>query len=449
MGIKPTDIFIVGLGKGGTKLLKVFPYFRELNIVGVSDINENAPGVKLAKKLKIPVFKSLDEVNKRITPDVALNVTGEDKVENLLREKFPDSEVLSGDTSKLIFSLTEDSLINYKLYEALYSASVALLSKEKQHEILSTIISEATKVLDAPAGSIALYDVANQTFYLATSVGLSKNVLSIQKWKPREDGLTNRILKSSEQPFVVEDFKKTDINLTKAIKKEGIRSLVAVKLQVEDELLGILYIDDFKPRKFSEHDKKSIRLLSQIAGLALDKFRLIEQTRMLAITDGLTSLYNHRHFHERLRQEVSRSRRANSSLSLIIFDVDFFKKYNDANGHLIGDEALRKIAKIIKENIRTSDVSARYGGEELAVILPEASKEFARKVAERIKKKVENTYFEGENLLPERVLTISAGISTFPEDAEQKDTLIKKADDALYIAKQTGRNKVVCRGDPG
>jgi diguanylate cyclase (GGDEF)-like protein len=246
---------------------------------------------------------------------------------------------------------------------------------------------------------------------------------------------------------VVEDIEKSDLDINPVLKKEGIRFVAAVKLVGNETLLGILYIDDFKPRNFSEFDRKTLEMFANIAGLALEKFRLIEQTRQLALTDGLTGLYNHRYLHERLGQEISRARRTGKSMSVLLIDVDNFKKYNDANGHLAGDDALKKIASIIRDNIRHGDVASRYGGEEFVVLLYDAKKEDAMKVAERIRSMVEGEYFLGEENLPSRKLTVSIGIAAFPEDSETKDMLLKKADDAMYEAKLRGKNRIVCAGE--
>lgn len=442
-------VFIAGLGRGGKELLSVLKGLPDIEVVGAVEISNDAPGIEVAREADIPIYRSLAEVPKDTEPEIVLNVTGDESFSQKLRDRFPHSEVVSGSASKLIFELVNVYRKYYEIYEGLYRASISLLSKEKQHEVLTTILNEALQALSAPAGSIALYEPTTRQFYLAASTGLSKRLLSMPRWKSRKGGLTDTIIRSEEQPIVISDITESGIDINPLLIEEGVRFVAATRLMAGGNILGILYIDDFVKRELSESERTTLKLFSHLAGLALEKFRLIEQSREMAITDGLTHLYNHRYFHERLGSEISRAKRAGRILSIVIFDADHFKKYNDANGHLLGDEALKRIATIIRENIRHGDVAARYGGEEFVVLLPVASKDDARKVAERIRKKMEETYFEGEETLPSRKLTLSAGVATYPEDAEEKDELIKAADDALYIAKQRGRNLVVCAGDPG
>lgn len=440
------NIFIVGLGRGASFVLDVLKDLENINILGALERNKNAFSVEKARLLGIPVYFSLDEIPE-INPEMVLNLTGDDSLNDVLKERFKNSEIFSGKGSKIIFELLSVIKKDSDLYHSLYQATVLLLSKEKVNEVLNSIINEALKVLKFPAASIALYDPRYRGFSLVVSAGLSKNILALQKWKPRKGGLTSAILDSKVQPFVIEDIEKAEFEINPLLKKEGIRFVAATKLTSQDNLLGILYVDDFVPRKMTEYERKTLNLFAQIAGLALEKFKLIEENREMAITDGLTGLNNHRYFHERLSQEFGKAKRAGRPLSVLLVDVDYFKKYNDANGHLAGDEALKRIATLIRENIRIGDVAARYGGEEFAIILSEVDKETAKLVAERLRKAVETEVFAGEESLPQKKLTVSVGVSTFPEDASTKDELIKKADDALYLAKLRGRNCIVCAGE--
>ncbi len=162
----------------------------------------------------------------------------------------------------------------------------------------------------------------------------------------------------------------------------------------------------------------------------------LENIRLSSITDGLTGLYNQTYFKSLLSQNLPLRRRAGDSVcSLILLDLDHFKQYNDRCGHLAGDEALRVVAQILREQIREQDVAARYGGEEFAVYLPNASKSVANTVAERIRRTVEAAMFPGQQLLDRKSLTISGGIAAFPQEAGDANSLIKLADKELYRAK--------------
>jgi len=166
----------------------------------------------------------------------------------------------------------------------------------------------------------------------------------------------------------------------------------------------------------------------------------------LATTDGLTGLFNHRHFKSLLEQEVIRSRRMDFSMSLVMFDVDKFKNYNDVHGHPAGDVVLRDVAELLRSRLRGTDVPCRYGGEEFAVILLDTSKQMAMAVAEEIRSRIEATPFEGQETQPGGILTISAGVASFPGDAEDHLALLRAADEALYAAKHAGRNQIMDAG---
>ncbi len=162
----------------------------------------------------------------------------------------------------------------------------------------------------------------------------------------------------------------------------------------------------------------------------------------LANIDGLTGVYNHRFFHESLKEKIVSCKKNQNPISLILLDIDYFKHYNDLYGHQKGDAVLRKIGLILKNNVRIKDIPARYGGEEFTVILPNASEKEAIFIAEEIRLAVERHKFEGEENQPKGKITVSIGISTFPDKAKNDVELIKSADDALYRAKFFNKNRV-------
>ena len=165
------------------------------------------------------------------------------------------------------------------------------------------------------------------------------------------------------------------------------------------------------------------------------------RTRRLASTDGLTEVYNHRTFQERLTQEIARANRYGRPLSLLMIDVDHFKAYNDTYGHPEGDIVLQDLARLLREVSRNSDTVARYGGEEFAVILPETDGVNAQKIGQRLREQVEGYLFPGKELMPGGTLTISIGVATHAP-ACSRDALLQAADTALYTAKREGRNRV-------
>jgi diguanylate cyclase (GGDEF)-like protein len=162
-----------------------------------------------------------------------------------------------------------------------------------------------------------------------------------------------------------------------------------------------------------------------------------------ACTDSMTGLYNPRYLWHTLDRELERAGRYGRLCSIMMIDIDFFKKYNDVHGHLRGDEVLKKSAEIFRQNLRNTDIIARYGGEEFLVIMPETGKELAFLVGEKLRKSFENFPFPLEETQPGGRLTISIGLATFPDDSDDAKVLVDKADRALYRAKERGRNLVI------
>jgi len=170
--------------------------------------------------------------------------------------------------------------------------------------------------------------------------------------------------------------------------------------------------------------------------------KMKEEALLLSYTDDLTGIYNHRFFIQQLTLEVERQKRYGSPLSLLMIDIDYFKHYNDHNGHLAGDEALKGIALLIQHGVRQSDIVARYGGEEFGAILVNTGKREAMEIAERVRRLVAETAFPNEKEQPNRDLTVSIGVATFAPPIATLTDLIREADNALYRAKRAGRNRV-------
>ena len=171
------------------------------------------------------------------------------------------------------------------------------------------------------------------------------------------------------------------------------------------------------------------------------KSRDFDQQYKLATTDGLTELYNHRYFQEQMRMQVEHAKRYGTEFSLIIIDIDFFKRFNDTFGHQAGDAVLKQVSQLLKTSVRATDVVCRYGGEEISIILPNTPKDVALSTAEKICKRVASKQFKLNNHQESNV-TISLGVSTFPHDGENAPEIIEAADKKLYLSKNNGRNQV-------
>ncbi|HEB71093.1 MAG TPA: diguanylate cyclase [Nitrospirae bacterium] len=217
---------------------------------------------------------------------------------------------------------------------------------------------------------------------------------------------------------------------------------LCLPLQAGSELLGVLNINGNSNGFFDNLEFNFVALIAEILSASLKNLRQLELLRHLAITDGLTSLLNHRVFHERLSSEFDRSKRFKQPLSLMMADIDYFKKVNDTYGHPVGDQILKAIAGKLKAHLRTVDVVARYGGEEYAMLLPQTDANLARAVAERIRKDIESESFTTDK--GKLKVTVSLGIcDTTANNFDSGARLLAKADEALYEAKNGGRNQTV------
>ncbi len=213
-------------------------------------------------------------------------------------------------------------------------------------------------------------------------------------------------------------------------------SFVAVPIIIEDALIGVLTIEGVSMYEFD-----NFLILARQFILEMRKVELYTRVQELAVTDGLTGAYVRRHFLERLDEELRRSKRHKFSFSFLMLDIDYFKNLNDTYGHLVGDACLTRLVAILKSNLREMDLVARFGGEEFSILLPETDKNQALLVAQRILQAVAREEFQVYDEYTK--LTVSIGISSYPDDDQRIAGLIEKADAALYKAKDEGRNRIV------
>ncbi len=227
------------------------------------------------------------------------------------------------------------------------------------------------------------------------------------------------------------------------LKNLGITQFTVVPLRGKNNVIGVLLIDNVTTRKeIREADVRRLMMLANHAGLALENAKTFNEVVITAQQDSLTKLWNHGHFQKLLDESLKEAKLTKKPLSLIIMDVDDFKAYNDAYGHQAGDKALEDISAISKTVVRRIDHLARYGGEEFAAVLPGTTKEDAMKMAERLREAIEKGSEEIMGGTIRHKVTVSVGVASYPDDAEEKQKLVYCADGALYEAKRMGKNRV-------
>jgi diguanylate cyclase (GGDEF)-like protein len=216
------------------------------------------------------------------------------------------------------------------------------------------------------------------------------------------------------------------------------QSEICVPLIFFGEKMGVLALDAARKNAFDAEDLQPLESVADICAAAIQNANNFDRMKQLAYVDGLTGIHNRRFFEMRIMEELERAGRFHGRMSAIMVDIDHFKKLNDEFGHLLGDEILRSVSSILKQQLRKMDMVCRYGGDEFAILVPETTGENAMRVAEKLRRHIETHPFPG---VP-RPVTISCGVADYPTHGVTRDEVVAAADNALYTAKQAGRNRV-------
>jgi diguanylate cyclase (GGDEF)-like protein len=308
-------------------------------------------------------------------------------------------------------------------------------------EVSSLLLKESKALLNYETAAVALVSEDRTSYSLISAEGIEFDPAvripsDVKTW-------TYWSITSAEDALLLSDFQRRTGQMPIYMPNEpplAVGSLLAIPLGPPSHRYGAFVLTHSQTAQFGSEVQQLLRLLCQHAAVIVENAINHRQMETLAATDELTHLPNHRCFQERIEEEISRSRRSKKPLSLLMVDVDHFKKLNDTYGHPFGDAVLGQLAATMERCLRREDFAARYGGEEFAVVLPDTSREGARQTAERFRTEVSRTVFayEGNSVQ----LSISAGIASYPRDATSKEQLIENADRALYVAKRTGRNRI-------
>ncbi|MEN3000892.1 MAG: diguanylate cyclase [Armatimonadota bacterium] len=243
------------------------------------------------------------------------------------------------------------------------------------------------------------------------------------------------------RPLLIRDT-QNDPRAAPEIVQAGIGSLMLVGLSTGTRLNGYLLMAHAQPGFFTHADLDTAQVTATHLTLLMERARLLHQLERLAVTDGLTGLYNYRHFQERYQEEVRRARRYQTPFAVMLIDMDNFKQVNDQYGHLEGDYVLVQIADLIRRTVRETELIARYGGDEFAILLPATNLQGARIAAERLLQVMRASRFTTTEGEPVANLTLSIGLAAYPDSSPSPAEILEKADEALETAKKTGRNRL-------
>ena len=336
----------------------------------------------------------------------------------------------------------KDSLeAQVKALKDLIEVARAVVSTLDLDTVLQAILTSAMRFAETPAGSVALYDDRKMELSLHAHAGLSASFIKKERWDVTPGGLTEKVLSAGEILFI-ENTAETPFFNNPVALDEGIRSLICVPLVVQKRTVGVLYLDDFVPRQFDREKLNLLSVLSSFAAMAIYNAKLHNRTKMMAITDALTGLHNHRYFRQQFPLELRRAKRYQKPISLVMLDVDDFKKFNDTYGHSTGDLILASIGEVIAMTLRRVDFAFRYGGEEFVILLPETKLESAIPVADRIRERIERETVTALKGIADCGVTVSVGVVSHPENGSGQDELFNKVDALLYRAKREGKNRV-------
>ncbi len=318
-----------------------------------------------------------------------------------------------------------------KEIELLLGLKTLVESASEDGELYAKVLAMLQKAVGSENGTLFLVDREEQRLEAVATCGSHVDLIDDVRFD-FGFGFSAWVAKK-KKPILISELGR--------VGREGsaeVRSFLSVPIVVQREMIGVINLSHSKARAFDEDALRVVGLFGSVIAGSLQRIQVKNENRRQSVSDRLTGLYSRRHFQERLPQEIDRARRSYSQLSLVLVDVDGLASFNTRYGHPAGDRVLVEIAKELRRATRTSDMLARFGGEEFAVLLPDAGPDDAAATAERLRKCVESHTFPQK-----RRVTVSVGAASFPEDAEGDLDLVAKAEQALFLAKKAGRNRSV------
>jgi len=446
--LRYTSSYNSKLGKHHEQTTNIYPLITQILHSGKTKIirnEENEPYKELAESLKgsailgLPLIANMQELG------VIFVVFHE-------AHNFPAEEINNGEQAakQIALAIANSRIIDSaqkraREAETLRLAGSAVATTLRQDETIKRILEQLNNVVPYNSASVQL--LHDDVLEIVGGRGF-KNLSEIIGLKfPISGENPSAIVFETEKPFILDNAPETYPVFLKEPHK-GILAWMGIPLLAQDRIIGIISLDSTKPNAFTqEHSRLALSFADQVAVL-LENTLLYEEVHKLAITDPLTELHNRRNFLDLAEKEIIRSRRYHHSLSVMMLDIDHFKVVNDEYGHKIGDLVLKKLADICQDTMRNNDIIGRYGGEEFIIMLPETDTEQAFQAAERLRQMIFTTTIKQRSI--KLNITVSIGVYSidYSERSHSKvnkdlDILISKADQALYKAKQAGRNLVV------
>lgn len=351
------------------------------------------------------------------------------------------------DMERVFADMDRTQLEQAQLLEALRMVASAIAPRS----VAEHLAQATTQLVPADTVAVALWDPDDRVYRVAAALGEETLCARLLDHELPEDGdhLVALALKehTAMPPRPLSEQADPRDERVLGLANVGWKSVKVFPIEHRRERLGALVVGSTRtPRRLSRDAETMLAAVTTQAAVSLDNARIYERVERMAAHDGLTGLVNHRRFQELLHDAIARAKRQRHPISVVFVDADHFKTINDSFGHPVGDEVLRRIAAALHEEARRVDVVARYGGEEFVLLLEATDTRGATELAERVRARIEGLYIEGD--FGRIRVTVSLGVCTFPDLAEDRESLLARADRALYEAKQRGRNQVRVFGAP-
>jgi len=356
-----------------------------------------------------------------------------------------EEETLLGSVEHLLRALENERVFMQlerakREHSALHRASEALGAALNEQDVLDAAIAAAEQIAPYDFAAITRYDTETRQHSVRRAIGQGSDRF-VNLSFPDNASLTAMAIKNRHYlPYRGEFDSGSQVVYTRKANLHGMESLLILPLVVRDVPIGTLALAGKRADMFGSSVRPALQALANQVAVALSNAASVARLEELATTDGLTGCYNKRYFNEQLKAKLQAAHRFGRRLSLVITDIDHFKNVNDTYGHATGDVVIQELGAILQRLKRETDVVARFGGEEFCILCEETDAKGAVQLAERVREQLKARQFESE--LGKLRVTASLGVAQFPEDAKSDKLLFELADKALYVAKQTGRDRV-------
>ena len=347
-------------------------------------------------------------------------------------------QVLRAIQTERIFAAVERAKYEH---ERFYAASTLLNKALTLSQVYDTAFAAAEEIISCEFSAITLYDPKRRKHIICRVNGHKRERFEGKEFG-NNAGLVSMVVKNKHFLPAGDEVRERDTMIfIRKLRLRGMESLLVLPLVVKDQAIGTFVLASRSHGAFTKKVREMLGVITNQVAVAVENAKMYKKMEEMATTDGLTNLPNHRTFQNRLTEMLARAERTTKPLSVVLTDIDKFKNVNDTYGHPVGDEVLRRVARVMAGQVRKVDIVARYGGEEFVMVLEETDAAGAALLCERVRKEIAAQVMSSEQ--GHFRVTISLGVASYPTDGAEKAELIERADQALYQAKETGRDRTV------